>query len=121
MNHNRPLSATIAAVLLALVSVLGMALPLIGGTGAGGVPPAILVSAVVLGVLGLVAAWGVWRLKKWGFWLAIVVSGLDAVGAAPGLFAAPSPQLVVSAATAIILRALIIVLLLLPVSRRTYV
>ncbi len=60
MNRYRPTSATITAALLALVSVLCTALPLIGG--AGGIPP--LISAVVLGLLGLVAAFGFWTLKS---------------------------------------------------------
>ena len=54
-------------------------------------------AAVVLTgiVLGIVVCWrvGLWMLKKWGFWLTVVVSVLNLLSAAPGVVFAPSSAL----------------------------
>jgi hypothetical protein len=59
----RPVSLTVASVLLALVSLAGLPGPLLPGSEA--VPAVVLYSGIVLGVAGLVACVGLWTLKRW--------------------------------------------------------
>ncbi len=110
--RTRPQTVTIAAILLALLSVaiLGAPLP----------SESILYLTMVLGVLGLVAAVGLWRLKRWALWLTIVVSVLNILAAAPGLVFAPDLAGRVLAAIGVVGFAVIIVLAVLPGSRRAY-
>jgi uncharacterized membrane protein (DUF2068 family) len=106
---------TVAAVLLALSSLLNLVpLPVEG------VPAVVVYGALVLGVVGLVAAAGLWLLKRWGFWLAVAVSALNLLSAAPGIFAAPTAALRVAATTGVLVSALIIVLVVVPSSRRAF-
>jgi hypothetical protein len=113
---SRPLPVTVAAVIQALFSLLSLPGPLLPGSE--GVPAVVLYSGIVLGVAGLVASAGLWMLKKWGLWLTIVVNVLGGLSAAPGLVVAPNPALQVSAIVGVLISALIIVLVVLPSSRR---
>ena len=67
MNTQRPLPVTIAAILMALISLVGLPGPLLPGSEE--VPPVVIYGGIVLGIVGLIAAVGLWMLKKWGFWL----------------------------------------------------
>ncbi len=117
MNTQRPLSVAIAAVLSALFSLLNLASPLFPSEG---VPAFIIYLGVVLGVVGLIAAAGLWRLKRWALWLTIIVCVLNILSAAPGIAFAPNPVLRVGALVGVIIAALIFVLVVLPSSRRAY-
>ena len=117
MNTRRPLVATIAAVLLGLLSLLSLAFPLLQTEG---VAAYVVYSDVALGLAGLVAVAGLWTLRQWGFWLAVVVLVLNILTSAPGIFTAPTVSLQVSTASSVAVYALILVLLLSPVSRRSY-
>jgi uncharacterized membrane protein (DUF2068 family) len=113
--RSRPLSVTVAAVLLVLLSILNLVpLPMKG------VPTVVVYGALVLGVAGLVAAAGLWMLKKWGVWLAVVVCALNFVSAAPGIPFAPDAALRVAATVTVLFSTLIIVLVVLPTSRRAF-
>ena len=61
MNTQRPLPVTGAAVLLALLSLLYLIFPLLPTEG---VPALVVYSNVVWGVVGLVAAAGLWMLNR---------------------------------------------------------
>jgi hypothetical protein len=117
MNTQRPPSVTIAAVLLALFSVLNLAFPLFPTEG---IPALVVYSGVGLGVIGLVAAVGLWMLKRWALWPTIIVSVLNLLAAAPGISFAPNAALRIGALVGVIIAALIIVLVVLPSSRRAY-
>ncbi len=112
---SRPLPVTIAAILMALVSLLGLPGPLLPGSEE--VPAVVIYGGIVLGIVGLVAAVGLWMLKKWGLWLSIVVSVLNLLSAAPGVVFGPNATLQAAAAVGVVVPALIIVLLVLPSSR----
>jgi hypothetical protein len=115
--RSRPVPVTVAAILLALCSLLSLPGPLLPGSE--GVPEVVLYSGIVLGIVGLVAAVGLWMLKKWSLWLTIVVSVLNILSAAPGLAFAPNAPLQVAATVTLVVFALIIVLVVgLPSSRR---
>lgn len=120
MNAKRPTTVTIGAVLLMLFSVLNLAFPLFAPTGEEGIPAFIIYMGVVLGITGLVAVVGLWTLKKWSLWLTIVVSVLNILSAAPGFVFAPDPGLLASAIVTVVGFALIIVLVILPTSRRGF-
>jgi hypothetical protein len=112
----RPLPVTLAAVLLALVSLANLPLSLLPGSEE--IPAVVVYGAVVLGILGLVAAGGLWLLRKWSFWPAIAVSALNILAAAPGLTEAPNAALRAAAAAGVLVSAVIAVLVMLPASRR---
>jgi hypothetical protein len=114
--RSRPLPVTVAAILLALFSLLSLPGPLLPGSE--GVPAVVLYSGILLGVAGLVASAGLWMLKNWGLWLTIIVNVLGALSAAPGLVVAPNAALQAAAIVGILISALIIVLVVLPSSRR---
>ena len=96
-----------------MVSLPGPLLP-----GSEEVPAVVFYGGIVLGIVGLVGAVGLWMLKKWGFWLTVVVSVLNLLSAAPGVVFAPSSALKALAAVGVVVPALIIVLVVLPSSRQ---
>ena len=121
--RSRPQTVTVAAILLALFSVLfDLSFPL----WAEAIPredelPAVAVYlTVVVGVIGLVSAAGLWMLKKWGIWLSIIVCVLNILDAAGGVVGAPNAAVQVAAVIGLIGFALIIVLVILPTSRRAF-
>jgi len=119
MNTQRPTAVTVAAVLLALFSVLNLISTVIPAFSEG-VPAVVVYGSAVLGFVGLVAAYGLWMLKKWGVWLTIVLSALNLLSAAPGIAFAPTTVLFVAAVVTVVGYALIIALVMMPVSRRAY-
>ena len=76
---------------------------------------------LVLGIASLVGAAGLWMLKRWGVWLAIVVCAINLVFEAPRVPFAPDAAPRVAATVTVLFCALIIVLVLLPGSRRAFV
>jgi hypothetical protein len=117
MKTQRPATVTIAAVLLALLSLPSLAFPLFASEE---VPAFIVYLNVASGVAGLVAAGGLWTLKRWAMWATIVLCVLVILSAAPGIGGAPTALLQVLAATGVVGSALIILLAALPGSRRAY-
>ncbi len=114
--RTRPQTVTIAAILLALLSLANFLAPLMLPAEAGSVVYLI----IMLGVLGLVAAGGLWMLKRWALWLTIVVSVLNILAAAPGLVFATEFTGRALATIGVVGFALVILLAVLPGSRRTY-
>jgi uncharacterized membrane protein (DUF2068 family) len=112
----RPLPVTIAALLLTLGSLANLLAPLMLPAEAGSIVYLIL----MLGVLGLIAAGGLWMLKRWALWLTIVVSVLNILAAAPGLVFATELSGRLLATIGVVGFALVILLVLLPGSRRAY-
>jgi hypothetical protein len=107
---------TVAAILMILISLVGLPGPLLPGSE--DVPAVVIYGGIVLGIVGLVAAVGLWMLKKWGFWLTIVVSVLNVLSAAPGVAFAPG-AVKAFATVGVLVPVLIIVLVVLPTSRRS--
>jgi uncharacterized membrane protein (DUF2068 family) len=82
-------------------------------------PPAFfLYSGYVVGIVGLVCAVGLWMLKPWSLWATIVVCALNFLIGLPGLLFAPGAALKALIALSEIVAVLIIVLVVLPPSRR---
>ena len=122
--RSRPQTVTVAAVLLALSSVLfHLAFPLWANAvprGGESVPAIVVFLAVAVGVAGLVGAAGLWMLRKWGIWLAIGVCLLSILDTASGVAGAPNAGLRVVAAVTLAVFALVVVLVVLPASRRAF-
>ena len=122
--RSRPQTVTVAAVLLALSSVLfHLAFPLWANAvprGGESVPAIVVFLAVAVGVAGLVGAAGLWMLRKWGIWLAIGVCLLSILDTASGVAGAPNAALRVVAAVTLVVFASVIVLVVLPASRRAF-
>jgi len=68
-------------------------------------------------VIGLIASVGLWLLKRWSFWLTIVVAALNLLSSAPGIAVAPGAVKVVPAVF-VLVSVVIIVLVARPASRR---
>jgi Flp pilus assembly protein protease CpaA len=85
-----------------------------------GMPAAAIYIGVVEGIAGLVGAAGLWLLRKWGFWLTIVVSVLDILDAVPGILFAPNAALQFAATVTVLGLVLVIVLVALPTSRHAF-
>src|SRR5438309_4187994 len=85
----RPLTVTIAAVLCVLNS-LGNLAPIGGG---GDIPTFVIYGSIAVGLIGLVGAFGLWRVRRWGALLSAAVLVLSALLAAPGhpLRSQPAP------------------------------
>jgi uncharacterized membrane protein (DUF2068 family) len=115
--RSRPTYVTVAAVLLGILSLLNLLGPLLPSEG---VPAVVVYGGIVLGVVGLVAAGGLWVLKRWGVWLAVVVGALNLLSAAPGIPFGPNAALRVAATVTVVVSALIIVLVVIPASRRAF-
>jgi uncharacterized membrane protein len=121
MNTQRPLTVTIAVALQGLLSLLGIIFSihdLTAGPNPEGPPMFIIILSLIIGVLGLATAWGIWQGKRWGVTSTLVLRGLDILGTAPGIFFAPTLVLQILCVVGIALSVVVIVLLLLPASRR---
>ncbi len=118
--RSRPLPVTVAAILLAVFGVLNLLFPLWANVVQPGeqIPPFIVYLTIVVGLAGLVGTAGLWMMRKWGMWLAIVVCVLNILDSGLGVAFAPTVIGQVGAATVSIGYVLIIVLVLLPDSRR---
>ena len=114
MNTKRPVPLTIAIILLALGGLGNLAVPLVYHP-----PPLVTYVALVLGILGLVAAVGLWRLKRWGMILAIIYSVLQILLVAPDIVTAPD-VIKVQNTVGVVGSIVILVLVVLPSARRAY-
>ena len=114
--RSRTLPVTFAVVLLAVVFLLSLTSPLLPTDYA----MIVVYLRVVLGVAGLVAAAGLWTLRRWGLWLTIIVSVLNILLAAPGLVVEPNAVGRIFAAVQAVVPVLILVLVTRPASRRTF-
>jgi hypothetical protein len=117
--RSRPQPVTVAAILLVLLSLFGFPWPwLILFPGAEDPPAFIYYSGIVLGIVGLVVAVGLWMLKKWSLWATIIVAVLNLLLGAPGIVLGPNAGIQVTSAVLAVVTVVIIVLVVLPSSRR---
>ncbi len=114
MNTKRPLTLILAIVLLALLSLFGLITPFRPG------PPLVIVlyAFIVGGVGGLIAVFGLWKLKRWGLLLTIIIASLSILVAVPGLWLAPSTSGKAVSVGIIVFYALVLVLVALPATRK---
>src|ERR671921_2180700 len=116
----RPQPVTVAAILLALFSVMNFPGPwwyAVPGV-AEVTPMFVLYSGIVLGIVGLVAAVGLWMMKAWSVWLTIVVCVLNILLNVSGLVMVLPGGLKALIAVQTIGFVLALVLVVLPSTRR---
>ncbi len=116
MKTQRPGPVTVAFALLVLLSVLNFVSPLLPTD----YPTIVLFLGGALGVVGLLAAAGLWQMRRWGLLLTIIVSVLNILLAAPGIFAEPHATGKLLAGVTTVGFALIIVLVMRSNSRRAF-
>src|SRR5918995_6426142 len=115
----RPPPVTVAAILWALFSLMNFPGPWWYIFSGGEVTPMFVIySGIVLGIVGIAAAAGLWMLKMWGFWLTVVVSVINILLNVSGLVIVQSAGLLALIAVQTIGFALVIVLIVLPSTRR---
>ncbi len=123
MNRfSRSTALKIAAVLSFLLCTYSVifSLPLIAqgsaavNQGTEAPPYFILILGIILGVVGMVAAYGCWKGMRWGIILTIIVNLLGGLSAAPGILFAPTSALFISATVGVVISVVIIVLCLWP-------
>src|SRR5258708_3270159 len=115
MKTSRPGVLTAAAILLGLISLSSFATPLLEGP-----PLPVKVLAVVMGLIGLLAVYGLWKAKRWGMIVAIIVSALNALSAVPRLGFQPQLPPTIGSGVGIAVSVLIIVLGVLRSARPAY-
>jgi len=90
---------TVAAILLVLLSLSGFPWPwLILFPGAEDPPAFIYYSGIVLGIVGLLVAFGLWTLRTWSLWATIIVAVLNLLTGAPGIVLGPNAGIRVTSA-----------------------
>jgi hypothetical protein len=122
MNPQRPLAITVAVIIHAVLSMADilLSIPFLSGAALpdDGPPLFIIVLTLIIGLVGLVTAWGAWKLKRWGSVSTIVLRVLDGLASVPGIFFAPSLGLQIGATVGVIFSFVVIWLLLMPTTRR---
>ena len=119
----RPLALSVAAILLVLLSLFDFPWPYeILFPGAEEPPAFFLYLGYVVGVVGIVVAVGLWMMKRWSFWLTIVVCVLNFLLGLPPVLFVPGVALNLKVFIAVteIVAVLIVVLVMLPGSRRAF-
>ena len=115
---SRPTAVTIAAI-LTLISAVGNFVFLLPGLNED-IPTAALVIGAVLSLLGLPAAFGLWRCLRWGMIATVVVSAINLLFSLPGIVFGPSVLIAISSAVGVVLCAVTIVLVLTRDARASY-
>jgi uncharacterized membrane protein (DUF2068 family) len=120
--NSRPQTVTAAAILLALFSLMNFPGPwwyAVPGA-MEETPTFIIYSGIVLGIVGIVAVVGLWRLSTWGFWLTIIVCVINILLSVPAPVMVQSGGLLALIAVQTIGFVLVIVLVVIPTSRRAW-
>lgn len=121
MNRlSRTSALKIAALLSAAigVAVLLQAIPLLTRGAASldasvdSPPFAIVVFGLVMGLVRLASAYGVWFGQRWAIVITVIVNALDALAAVPGVLVGPSPTWQLISLASVILSGLVVVLCL---------
>jgi uncharacterized membrane protein len=82
-------------------------------------PPAfVLYIGFVLGIVGIIVTVGLWMMKAWSYGATIVVCVLNLLSGAPGVVLGPTIGIRVTTVVLEVVAVLIIVLVVLPASRR---
>ena len=118
---NRPRAYTIAAVLMLLLSLVAAitTLPDVAGgapaaeaAGLSAPPYALTILNFIVAVLGFVAAYGIWRVEKWGVVFTIILCVVQALTSLPAIMFAEPLELRLFGTLGIVWSAAIIALLL---------
>jgi hypothetical protein len=109
MAIKRTTALVVALALLLLLGIGHMFAPFVPD--AAKIPPFVRYGDVVLGILSLITAIGLWNLQRWATVLATIIAALNIVSAAPGVVAAPNATLRAVTVAYVVLSLVIIILL----------
>lgn len=115
MTNHRPAALTAAAAVCVVNSLGNLA-----AFGAPPIPRPVAYASLVLALAGVVGAFGIWQMRRWGALTSDGILALTALLAAPGIAFASVPGLRAVAVVTVIVDFAGIVLLLVPASRRIY-
>lgn len=87
-SRQRPVGISILSIILIVFGILALLIIILGlvgvaalnGNHAGALSAIATVLLVVVGILAIaniVVGWGLWTLKRWAFWTAVIVEGLS--------------------------------------------
>src|SRR5215218_8290706 len=117
--HSRPQSVIVAAILLVLLSLFDFPWPwMLLFPGAEHPPAFVIYTGLVLGIVGLVVAVGLWMMKAWSYRATIIICVLNLFSGAPGIFLGPTVRIRVLSAVLEVVALLIIVLIVRSSSQR---
>ena len=116
MTPKRSTALLAALALLVLLGVGHLTVPFLPD--ADKIPPLVRYGDVALGLVSLVAGFGLWNLQRWGIILTVIIAALNIVSAAPGMIAAPNMGLQVITVAYVVLSLLIIILVMLRSERK---
>ena len=122
-THALPQTGRPATVRLAIIiSILGMiaSIPFYFAPGFEDVPVAANVASIVFGVVTLVALRWLWECRRWAAIVVFAITLVNVLSAIPGLVDPPSGWVVAAIVVGIALALPVLVLLVLPESRRSY-
>ena len=111
---SRPRSVNSAVLILGLVIVLSGAGPLLPSSEGD------IAFGIVAALIGLIAAAGLFALRRWGYVMTIVVAALTVLLDVPAVFVASTPFLKATAAAIVVACVLIIVLVTRQEARDAY-
>jgi uncharacterized membrane protein (DUF2068 family) len=74
-RRSRPIGITIIAIIMAIFGILGI----IGGIALLSVSASLGVVAIIMGVLQLILAWGLWTLQPWAYWATVILEILSLI------------------------------------------
>jgi uncharacterized membrane protein (DUF2068 family) len=109
-------AAVVLSVVLIIANFAGFFLPANGQS----VPLIVIILSVVPGLAGIPAAIGLWQLRRWGYFLTLVVTAINAIAGLPGLPLGPTVAIKVFSVAMTLVSIVILVLVTLPDSRRSY-
>jgi len=75
-SRRHPCLITVLAALLALQAIAWLIIGLTTLLSVGGF---LAIALVIMGPAGLVLSWGLWTLKRWAFWITVVISVIDLI------------------------------------------
>src|ERR1700694_2316503 len=82
-NMSRPLGVTIISILLGingiLLIIVGLTAVLAGGVTGAGFIFFVGWIPLIFGILSLILAWGLWNLRPWAYWTAVVLEALSVI------------------------------------------
>jgi len=108
--RTRPLGITIIAILVALSGLVTVVLSLVAlfAVHTSAVATGLVVVALILGIVNLVLAYGLWTLKSWAFWTTAALEAINLVFAIVGIASGNSAS---SQISTIIISAVILIYL----------
>lgn len=117
-NTRRPANGASASVLLILLSLFNLSASFQPDAIKSPLP--IIIWASLSGIIGLIAAVGLWSGKRWGWLVTVIFSPLSMLSAIPGIFLAPSVAGKAISVGLIVGYGLVLVLVTLPATRKAF-